>query len=56
MAWRKYFRRMVLAGILREWKVQVLRQLEMERRRESQERLRVVESERGRPRYLFGKV
>jgi hypothetical protein len=51
MAWRKYFRRIVLAGRLREWKVQVLRRLEMESRRESQEILWVVESERGRPRY-----
>jgi hypothetical protein len=44
------FKRMILAGRLRERKVQLLRQLAMESRRESQEMFLAVESERGSPR------
>jgi len=47
MAWRTNFKRMILAGRSREQKVQLLRRLVMESRRESQEMFLAVESERG---------
>jgi hypothetical protein len=50
MAWRTDFRRMILTGKLRERKVQLLRWLVMESRRESQEMFMAAESERGIPR------
>jgi hypothetical protein len=51
MAWRMDLRRVILAGRLRERKVQLLSLLEMESRRESQERLWAAESDKGRPKY-----
>ena len=49
MAWRTNFKRMILTGRLREQKVQFLRWLVMESRRESQEMFLAAESERGSP-------
>ena len=45
------FERMSLAGRLRDQKVRLLRRLEIERIRESQEMFLVAKSERGSPRY-----
>ena len=50
MAWRTDFKRTNLAGRLRERKVQLLRWLVMESRRESQEMFLAAESERESPR------
>jgi hypothetical protein len=47
MAWRTDFKRTILAGRLREQKVQLLGRLVMESRRESHDMFMATESERG---------